>query len=99
MVLRQRWFVQVLSILECLLEFMEGKLKDKNFDWIGSMIVCSEIVPLLNPDHVCDLIIQAIRQNQYRLLIPKSLNINFAIGRFENENHLLPIHRHSFSSY
>ena len=60
------------------------------------MIICSELAPVLNPDHVCDLIIQAIRQNQYRLLIPKSLNINLVLGRFENENTIFQIHRTIF---
>ena len=43
--------------------------------------ISSDIVPLLDANNVCDLIIEAIRKNQNMLLIPKSFALSLVLGR------------------
>ncbi|CAF1234268.1 unnamed protein product [Rotaria magnacalcarata] len=40
----------------------------------------SEVAPLLQQDNVCDLIVEAIRKNQHKLLIPKLLNLSLVLN-------------------
>ena len=84
--LKQQLFVHLLSILECFQESKDGRWKRVDPSSIDHSTVFCELTPMLKQEEVCDLIIMAIRQNQYRLLIPKSLNISYLIGRFENES-------------